>query len=140
MRPELDEDRHAVGGEGLDRRAQQHRLAQVAAPVRAVQPRGMDAGAGDRRVQRDLTIDWTDAGDNFPLAVFAGIGGSAVIAAAESRRTRESLSYATVGLFAVLVSHVLHDPVNTNPAEEYAFTGSSLVKPGLADNSRAAYR
>jgi len=74
------------------------------------------------------------------LAVFAGIGGSAVVVAAESRRPRESLSFAIVGLLAVLVSHVLHDPANTNPAEEHAFTGSSLVTEHRLPDAERAYR
>jgi tetratricopeptide (TPR) repeat protein len=74
------------------------------------------------------------------LAVFAGIGGSAVLAVAESRRTREALSYATVAFLAVAVSHVLHDPANTNPAEEYAFTGSSLVTEHRLEDAERAYR
>jgi len=74
------------------------------------------------------------------LAVFAGIGGSAVFAAGNSRLTRASLSYAIVAILAVVVSHVLHDPANTNPAEEYAFTGSSLVTEHKLGDAERAYR
>jgi Tfp pilus assembly protein PilF len=74
------------------------------------------------------------------LTVFCGIGGSAVFAAGNSKLTRESLSYAIVAILAVAVSHVLHDPANTNPAEEYAFTGSSLVTERKLSDAERAYR
>ena len=74
------------------------------------------------------------------LAIFAGLGGDAVIGALRLRRTRELAAFATVCFAAVVLSRLLHDPANTNVAEEYAFTGSSLITEHNLQDAEAAYR
>jgi tetratricopeptide (TPR) repeat protein len=74
------------------------------------------------------------------LAVAAGAGLTALADSVAARRIREAAMYASVALVAVLVSHRLSDPRNLNPAEEWAFTGSSLVTEHNLTEAEAAYR
>ena len=73
------------------------------------------------------------------LALAAGAGLGAVVAAVQLRRARELAALAVVGAVAVLVSHLLSDPRNTNVAEEWALTGSSLVTEHRLGEAEEAY-
>jgi tetratricopeptide (TPR) repeat protein len=75
-----------------------------------------------------------------PLAIAAGAGADAIISAAVARRWRELAGFAFVAVVAVAVSHTLSDRRNTNLAEEWALTGSSLVTEHRLDEAEAAYR
>jgi tetratricopeptide (TPR) repeat protein len=74
------------------------------------------------------------------LAIFAGIGVDAVMAAAAAREWRTVAIDAAVVVTAVTASLLLHDPRNRNVAEEWAFTGSSLVTERRLDEAEPAYR
>jgi cytochrome c-type biogenesis protein CcmH/NrfG len=78
------------------------------------------------------------------LAIAAGAGLDAVATAAAARRTREIIAAVSVGVVAFLASHVRSDPYNHNLAEEWAFTGSSLITehdlPAAMDAYRVALR
>ena len=74
------------------------------------------------------------------LAIFAGVGLAAAIAAAADRRVRDLAIGAAVLLAALAVSHVRTDARNRDVAEEWAFTGSSLVTERRLGDAEAAYR
>jgi tetratricopeptide (TPR) repeat protein len=74
------------------------------------------------------------------LAIAAGAGLSALVAAFQARRARELAALAVVAAVGLLVSHLLSDPRNTNLAEEWALTGSSLVTEHRLGEAEEAYR
>jgi Flp pilus assembly protein TadD len=74
------------------------------------------------------------------LAILAGAGADGAVRLAEARRTRQLLICCAIALTAVIVSHVLHDPSNVNVAEEWAFTGSSLITEHKLPDAEQAYR
>ena len=78
MRPDLDEDRHAVGDHRVDRGTQEHGVAQVASPVRAVEALGMQAPAGDGRVQRQRAVAGAQAGQRGGELAVAAVQQGAV--------------------------------------------------------------
>jgi Flp pilus assembly protein TadD len=74
------------------------------------------------------------------LTMFAGAGLDR-LAAAYARRAWRDLAWAAAACAAALiVSLILHDPRNANLAEEWAFTGSSLVTEHRLAEADAAYR
>jgi tetratricopeptide (TPR) repeat protein len=74
------------------------------------------------------------------LAVAAGAGGVSLFDDVRARRVREIATAAAVIAAAVVVSHLLTDPRNTNIAEEWALTGSSLITEHDLPEAEAAYR
>jgi Flp pilus assembly protein TadD len=74
------------------------------------------------------------------LAVAAGVGLTAIADAAFARRTRELTMCAGIAVAAIVVSHLLTDPRNRNVAEEWAFTGGSLITERDQAGAEAAYR
>jgi len=74
------------------------------------------------------------------LAIAAGAGVSALVDAVSTRRMRELAAYAGVAAVAIVGSHLLSDPRNGNVAEEWAFTGSSLITERNLPEAEAAYR
>ena len=74
------------------------------------------------------------------LAIAAGAGLTALADGVAARRPRELATYGSVVLASVLVSHLLSDPRNRNLAEEWAFTGSSLVTEHNLAEAETAYR
>ncbi len=74
------------------------------------------------------------------LAICAGAGVDWLIVLANERRLRELLACGAAALGAIVVSHVLRDPANVNLAEEWAFTGSSLITEHNLADAEAAYR
>src|SRR5581483_4437664 len=69
-----------------------------------------------------------------------GAGVDWLIVLANERRLRELLACGAAALGAIVVSHVLRDPANVNLAEEWAFTGSSLITEHNLADAEAAYR
>jgi tetratricopeptide (TPR) repeat protein len=61
------------------------------------------------------------------LAIASGVGLVAVWDAVRARHVRRLLELAAVGIAGLALSHVATDPRNSNLAEEWAFTGSSLI-------------
>jgi Flp pilus assembly protein TadD len=74
------------------------------------------------------------------LAIAAGVGLSALADAVSASRIREVATYAGVAAAAIVVSHALSDPLNRNVAEEWAFTGGSLITEHNLREAEAAYR
>ena len=74
------------------------------------------------------------------LAIAAAVGLAAIVDAVSARRTRELGICAAVAIAAAAVSHLLSDPRNRNVAEEWAFTGSSLISERDLAGAEAAYR
>lgn len=74
------------------------------------------------------------------LTIAAGAGVDAVIGLVMERRTRDIAMAAAAATLAVAVSYAVSDPRNTNVAEEWAFTGSSLITEHKLDEAEAAYR
>ena len=74
------------------------------------------------------------------LAILAGTGLDSIVRAVQERRLAELGGYAAAATAAVLVSHALHDPRNTNVAEEWALTGSALITEHRLIDAEAAYR
>jgi superkiller protein 3 len=74
------------------------------------------------------------------LAIVAGPGVAALVDAVASRRTRDAAAYATVGIAAAVMTELVHDARNRNTAEEWAFTGSSLITEHNLPDAEAAYR
>jgi Flp pilus assembly protein TadD len=74
------------------------------------------------------------------LAIAAGAGLTALADSVAARRIRDVSLYASVAIVAVLISHLQSDPQNRNPAEEWAFTGSSLVTEHNLPAAEAAYQ
>ena len=68
------------------------------------------------------------------MAVLAGAGVDALLA------RRQLSTVIPIGVAAVVVSYVLHDPRNTNVAEEWAFTGSALVSEHDLPAATTAYQ
>jgi Flp pilus assembly protein TadD len=73
------------------------------------------------------------------MAIAAGVAIDALADATRLRKTRDLTAFAGIGVAAIAISHVLHDHGNTNLAEEWAFTGSSLVSEHDLDGATAAY-
>ena len=74
------------------------------------------------------------------LAIAAGAGVSALVDAVSTRRMRELAAYAGVAAVAIVGSHLLSDSRNGIVAEEWAFTGSSLITERNLPEAEAAYR
>jgi len=74
------------------------------------------------------------------LAIAAGVAMAAIADAVSDRRTRDLVTDAAVIVAAIVVSHTLRDPRNRNVAEEWAFTGSSLITEHNLPDAEAAYR
>src|SRR5262249_36409519 len=74
------------------------------------------------------------------LAVAAGGGAWAIVDAAAAPRGRDPCGSAPVAAAAIVASHLLSDPRNLNVAEEWAFTGSSLISEHNLPEAEAAYR
>jgi len=74
------------------------------------------------------------------MAVAAGVGVEALVAAISGRRTIELAIQAAAIVAAVALSHALADPRNRNLAEEWASTGGSLVTEHRLDEAEAAHR
>jgi tetratricopeptide (TPR) repeat protein len=74
------------------------------------------------------------------LAIAAGVGVDALVRMAQRRQVRGLIVCGVVALGATAIGHVLNDPRNTNLAEEWAFTGSSLVTEHNLPEAEAAYR
>jgi tetratricopeptide (TPR) repeat protein len=74
------------------------------------------------------------------LAILAGVGTDGTLRAVHARRTLALAVDAAVVAGAVAVSHLLNDPASRNPAEEWAFTGSSLITEHNLNDAEAAYR
>ena len=75
-----------------------------------------------------------------PFAVFAGFAVNAVAVLCRIRATRQLILAAAVFAAALATSLALHDPRNTNLAEEWAFSGSALITEHRLDAADAAYR
>jgi Flp pilus assembly protein TadD len=74
------------------------------------------------------------------LAIAAGPGVVAIVDAALARRRNELVVYAAIATIAIGLSHALSDPRNHNMAEEWAFTGSSLITERNLPAAEAAFR
>jgi Flp pilus assembly protein TadD len=74
------------------------------------------------------------------LALAAGVGVDAVLAAVADRRVRDLIAYAAAAVVGFAVSHAVHDARNTNVAEEWALTGSALITERKLTDAEAAYR
>src|SRR5262249_2158882 len=68
------------------------------------------------------------------------VGVDAVLSAVSDRRMRTLGEYAAVGAVAIVAGHLRSDPRDLNTAEEWAFTGSSLVSEHRLPEAEAAYR
>jgi Flp pilus assembly protein TadD len=74
------------------------------------------------------------------LALAAGVGVDAVLAAVADRRVRDLIAYAAAAVVGFAVSHAVHDARDTNVAEEWALTGSALITERKLTDAEAAYR
>ncbi len=74
------------------------------------------------------------------LTLFAGAGLDRIVTLYTARSMRALTVTAAVFGGALAMTAVLHDPRNTNLAEEWAFTGSSLITEHRLDEADAAYR
>jgi Flp pilus assembly protein TadD len=74
------------------------------------------------------------------MALAAGAGLDALIDAAAERRARELVVDVCVVVAALIVSHAMSDPKNLNVAEEWAFTGSSLITERDLAGAERAFR
>jgi tetratricopeptide (TPR) repeat protein len=74
------------------------------------------------------------------VSIAAGVGVDAFASSATGGRRREMLAMAAACAAALAVSVVLSDPRNRNLAEEWAFTGSSLITERRLEDAEAAYR
>jgi len=74
------------------------------------------------------------------LAIAAGAGSVALFDGVMARRAREVVQYAGAIVAAVVISHLVTDPHDTNLAEEWALTGSSLITEHNLPEAEAAYR
>jgi 4-amino-4-deoxy-L-arabinose transferase-like glycosyltransferase len=74
------------------------------------------------------------------LAIAGGVGVAAAADAFSAGDRRQLAAFALAALAGVVVSHVLRDPSSRNLAEEWAFTGSSLITEHRLADAEAAYR
>jgi tetratricopeptide (TPR) repeat protein len=74
------------------------------------------------------------------MAIAAGVGIHTIVDGARQRRARDLAIAAAVIVVAVAISHARHDPRNTNVAEEWALTGSSLISEHDLTGATNAYR
>jgi tetratricopeptide (TPR) repeat protein len=74
------------------------------------------------------------------FAIAAGAGLHAIAVDGRERRTRDLAVYGVAAAAAIALSHAVHDPRNTNVAEEWAFSGSALITEHRLDEAMAAYR
>jgi tetratricopeptide (TPR) repeat protein len=74
------------------------------------------------------------------LAIAAAAGSVSLFDDVRARRTREVATAAAVIAVAVVLSHLVSDPRNTNLAEEWALSGSSLITERNLPEAEAAYR
>jgi Tfp pilus assembly protein PilF len=74
------------------------------------------------------------------MAIAAGIGVADGIAFVAEGRNRALAVGALAIVVAVVISHLLSDPRNRNLAEEWAFTGSSLITEHNLPEAETAYQ
>jgi tetratricopeptide (TPR) repeat protein len=74
------------------------------------------------------------------LAIAAGAGLDVLGHNILVRRARSLVLYTLTAVTAICVSHLLNDPQNHNLAEEWAFTGSSLITEHNLAGADVAYR
>jgi cytochrome c-type biogenesis protein CcmH/NrfG len=74
------------------------------------------------------------------LAIAAGLGVVGILDAAIARRVNELVIFTVITLSAIGLSHALSDPRDRNLAEEWAFTGASLITERDLPEAERAYR